>query len=912
MSTGCPDAEEFAALLAHTLDSERRAQIIDHAAACADCHVLITDVAGTDTVASVDAHADTRAPGDAAPVRELIASVLQVHQRRGKIGRYHLLEIVGRGGMGVVWGAWDPELARRVALKLVHPTMDAARDLILAEGQALGKLSHPNVVPIYDVGVIDDQVYLVMEWVQGTTLRAYAGSPCSQRDLLDAYRQAGEGLAAAHRAGLIHRDFKPDNAIRGDDGRVRVLDFGLARSHAQEPEAVKRLAGTPRYMPPEQAAGDKVTPAADQYAFAFSLQEALTRTLGDRTLEVPSWMTGILARGTAPTPADRFPSMRDLLRALSRDPATIWRRRGIAAAAVATAAIAFVVGRAHSDAAPTCTGSAAEIARSWNPSMRGALVAHVRGLSAFGVGEAARLGDELDRYSAAWADEHHRACIAHESGELPPTLYERRIGCLARSKAALTAVAELMAHVGGDDLAPALIAARSLPSATGCTAGDASLVPPPPQASAIQVAIVEPMVERAIVLSIAGWGDALTLAKAGVEAAEKTGYAPLIARALVAQGRAELALNTGEVSERQPFEHALDLALRNGDDVLAVESYARLIYAVLRYRGDVVGNWSVMEAIAARTGTLGRFGRALLYNNKAAARIAANDRAGARALLHQALTAYPIDTSASSLSPTEKPLELISVLHNLAQVADDPAEREARIRQVVEQRKTVLGAKHPSTLGAWITTGTLIRNPDAAAAALQTALDGYRQWHPQFEAEIAELSLERGWLEDGRGDTATARAAMAAAAKDPLSPRSRATATIAAAYLQITAGDHVHDAIQAMQALALARLAGDPPWWYRSEAADAYVTAALGWEHLGRPDDAEPCWTSALTQLELTEQPIVERRLARVRAKLAQRWIGSKPDDARRLAREAIDWYRAAGGYETALAALVPIVTDRR
>ncbi|MGH9888288.1 MAG: hypothetical protein ACREBE_22330, partial [bacterium] len=548
-----------------------------------------------------------------------------------------------------------------------------------------------------------------------------------------------------------------------------------------------------------------------------------------------------------------FPSMRDLLRALSRDPATIWRRRGIAAAAAATAAVAFVVGRAHSDAAPTCVGSSAEIARSWNPAVRTAMVAHVRGLSPFGAGEAIRLGDELDRYSAAWADEHHRACAAHESGELPSTLYERRIGCLARNKAALTTVAEVMTQVAAADLAPALVAARSLPSATGCTAGDASLVPPPPEAAALQVAVVEPLVERAIVLSIAGWSDAVPLAKASVEAAEKIGYTPLIARALVAQGRAELALNTGELPERQPFEHALDLALRSGDDVLAVEAYARLIFAVQRYSGDVVDNWSVMEAIAARTGTLGRFGRALLYNNKAVARIAANDRAGARALLQQALAAYPIDASASSLSPTDKPLELISVLHNLAQVADDPAEREARIRQVVEQREAVLGAKHPKTLSAWFTAGTLIRNPDAAAAALQTALDGYRQWHPQLAAEIAKLAFERAWLADDRGDVPAARAAMVVAATDPLSPRSPDLGAIAAAYLRITAGDHVDDAAQAMQAVAAAGLVDTPAWWTRALLADAFITSALGWERLGRQGDAERCWSGALTQLELVK-----------------------------------------------------------
>src|SRR4029079_11144481 len=144
--------------------------------------------------------------------------------------------------------------------------------------QALGKLSHPNVVPIYDVGVIDDQVYLVMEWVPGITLRAYAKTPCSQRDLIDAYRQPGEGLAAAHRAGLIHRDFKPDNAIRGDDGRVRVLDFGLVRADltdvATGDPTSTRGVGTPKYMAPEQAGGSSVTAAVDQYAFCVSLRES--------------------------------------------------------------------------------------------------------------------------------------------------------------------------------------------------------------------------------------------------------------------------------------------------------------------------------------------------------------------------------------------------------------------------------------------------------------------------------------------------------------------------------------------------------------------------------------------------------------------------------------------------------------
>src|SRR5215467_686175 len=161
--------------------------------------------------------------------RARIGNKLFAKTEKVNLGRYHLLEMVGAGGMGVVWGAWDPELERRVAIKLLDATIPAARDRIVHEGQALARLSHPNVVPIYDVGVVDDQVYLVMEWVRGQNLRHYCREPHTVGELIAVYRAAGEGLAAAHRAGLIHRDFKPENAMLGDDGRVRVLDFGLAR-----------------------------------------------------------------------------------------------------------------------------------------------------------------------------------------------------------------------------------------------------------------------------------------------------------------------------------------------------------------------------------------------------------------------------------------------------------------------------------------------------------------------------------------------------------------------------------------------------------------------------------------------------------------------------------------------------------
>ena len=181
------------------------------------------------------------------------------------LGRFRVLERLGGGGMGVVYAAYDPELDRGVALKTVH-VPDIGRDIALAEAKALARLAHPNVVPVFDVGASGEHVYIVMELVRGETLGAWVqgkGLP----EVLDVYRQAGQALAAAHAAGLVHRDFKPDNAIVGTDGRVRVVDFGLACEAAPdaatnaatgaaggETSSPVRVGGTPRYMgEPKQA-----------------------------------------------------------------------------------------------------------------------------------------------------------------------------------------------------------------------------------------------------------------------------------------------------------------------------------------------------------------------------------------------------------------------------------------------------------------------------------------------------------------------------------------------------------------------------------------------------------------------------------------------------------------------------------
>ncbi len=242
------------------------------------------------------------------------------------LGRYRVLDRLGHSGMGVVYAAYDPQLDRSVALKTVH-IPKRGREPSMEEAKALAKLSHPNIVPVFDVGFESDQLYIVMELVRGQTLREWSVGK-DLRAILDAYRQAGQALAAEHDAKLIHRGFKPDSALVGLDGRVRVVGFGLACETLSPNDiasaALREAAGTPKYLAPEQRQRGVITTAADQYSFSVALAEALHTPL-------PGWIEAVGVRGCAHEPSQRFASMHDLLRALSRDP--MRRRRRIAMAA---------------------------------------------------------------------------------------------------------------------------------------------------------------------------------------------------------------------------------------------------------------------------------------------------------------------------------------------------------------------------------------------------------------------------------------------------------------------------------------------------------------------------------------------------------------------------------------------------
>lgn len=301
--------------------------------------------------------------------------------RLGTIDRYALARVLGQGGMGIVYEAWDTRLEREVALKLITPRAghdDEAQARLVREARMMATLAHPNIVQAYDVGVADGRVYVAMQLVRGTTLRAWSEDPARTfAERLRVLIAAGRGLEAAHAAQVVHRDFKPDNVLIGATGVPQVTDFGIARRlpSGEEAEALAEtrltqtgaVLGTPAYMAPEQAHGLVPTAAADQFSFCVTAYELLagqrpfagatamavlanilTGTIHAAPAEA-AWPIGLrqaLRRGLSVEPRDRFPTMAELLAALERAALPPRRRSVVRRIVIAASVLALSAGAA--------------------------------------------------------------------------------------------------------------------------------------------------------------------------------------------------------------------------------------------------------------------------------------------------------------------------------------------------------------------------------------------------------------------------------------------------------------------------------------------------------------------------------------------------------------------------------------
>ncbi|MCX4246689.1 protein kinase domain-containing protein [Paraliomyxa miuraensis] len=454
---------------------------------------------------------------DAAEQARVFEALFEVPAERPWLGRYEVLGIVGRGGMGVVLEAFDRTLNRRIALKVLLPELDTQR--LLREAQALAKLSHPNVVQVYEAGVVEDQAFIAMELVEGQSLREWLREEPrpSWRDCVEVFLQVGEGLAAAHAAGLVHRDFKPDNAIIDDHGRVRVLDFGLARQLDGPAESITEQRSAPRfepeleptvleasltrsgtvlgtleYMPLEQLDGREADARSDQFSFCVALFEALH---GERPFEdgsrqervtalqegrmrppppgnrVPNAVRDVVLRGLAASPDERWPSMDALLARLRRltSPRSGWRwLTSMGLAGTMAAGVALWPRMGPCDALHDA-GFAA-----WDEPARAAVE---QGLLAVELPFAPKVWEQtrqaLDRYAATWSDARLQACeAAHVDHTIGLQTYELRLACLDRRQERASALVQQLVTANAPTLARAIQAVQALPPIEPCNDGE--------------------------------------------------------------------------------------------------------------------------------------------------------------------------------------------------------------------------------------------------------------------------------------------------------------------------------------------------------------------------------------------------------------------------------------------------------
>ncbi len=506
------------------------------------------------------------------------------------IGGYIVLGFLGRGGGGLVLSGHDPSLDRRVALKLVRPgdgSTDPGR--LLDEAQALARLSHPNVVSVYEVGAFGDHVFIAMEQIDGADLARWCHEQRpGQAAIIAAYVEAGRGLAAAHAAGITHGDFKPRNAVIGTDGRVRLIDFGLARTAADENQE-NAPAGTPAYMAPERLQGAAANPAADQYSFCMALHHALTGKLLGEGEEpgpgLPRWLARLLRRGLAVRPDDRHPSMNELVDALGQDRAGRQRRRLGLVGAVALAGLITWSATPGSETQAACPGSEPLVTGAWNQARR---VELERSLAARGV-DPRRAIAAIDGYFTGWVALRDRGCrkVRIERTE-SDTLLELRNGCLddrlRDARVALEVIVD--PRVTGYR---ATQAAMSLPDIGQCDNRDwllARVKPPDDPEVTTETERIRTLLARSVELFLAGlYDEAEQVGAQADRAARAIDYQPVRAEAAFRLGH--LLAWTGAIERSEPLlREAVRLALRSRHYETAARAWGSLIWLLGATRGD--------------------------------------------------------------------------------------------------------------------------------------------------------------------------------------------------------------------------------------------------------------------------------------------------------------------------------------
>ncbi len=739
-----------------------------------------------------------------------------------RVGRYVLIRRIGAGGMGVVFAAYDPQLDRRVAIKLLRAELVATpgsngRERTLREARALARLIHPGIVAVHDAGFHRGELYIVMELVEGESVRDWlAASPRAVAAIVDVFRQAAIGLGAAHAQQMVHRDFKPDNVLIGKDGRVRVADFGLVHiadasnqdsATANAPDGARPAAGpapakdapfaatpaltvtgafmgTPAYMAPEQLDGLDVDARADQYAFGLSLWGALfgaspwkTTELGPRRKEmaagpptepattnpVPAWLRAIVRRTLAPAPVDRFLSMTAVVAAIDRG---LSRRRRLTAALAGGAITALVAGAIavstfRTVAPAPCGDGPALIADGWGPGRAGELRAR---LVARGVDARAfdPLLGRLDDYARSWVRGHREACRATriERSQTEEVL-DQRMACLDVARLSMRAVAAAIADGKLDDPGQRAVG-DDLPALDSCADRDSlrGSQPRPTTLAADQLdTAVAQMLDAKLAVYEVRRADGTLRSEAALRVARATGWAPLISDAALIHG--ELLRLDEHYDQARPFyDEALREGLRGSPSSAQAEVMASLGYLeLLRDHREEAQQW-IDRAMALLTRLHRPHDLELLVLDDAfAVALATSDLVHARAFADREVALTADLTGVDRRRHAEALLDA----GRLAAADGRYADAVTTIDQAIATAAEALGAENP-----WLAYAleqelepliALGRTADARAA-VERAIALRRPVFGADDPMAVELLSMLGAIAQKRGDLASARAAF--------------------------------------------------------------------------------------------------------------------------------------------------------
>lgn len=691
-----------------------------------------------------------------------------------RFGRYRALRRLGSGGMGVVYLAYDPDLDRRVAVKLLRSDVDdpESRARLLREAHAMARVIHPNLVAVHDVGLHEGNVFIAMEYVDGGSLREWLDSRAhGWRDVLRVIGAAGRGLAAAHDSGLVHRDFKPDNVLLDAKGRVVVADFGLARSVASgggdgitgrspsAPDAAPDLTtmaltvdgallGTPHYMAPEQFRGRAVDARSDQFAFCVVLWEALHRVrpfAGDnivdlaanviahrirddepRVRNVPRWLDAIVLRGMSSDPDRRWPTMDALLAELDRGGRRVRARRVLAAAGAGTSLL--VAGALHYHlenrrAEEACADEAGSIADVW-PGPADGVRRRVRAAieaarSPIGEQTSARVEERLEVWTREWLDARRQTCewtTVSESWSAEMGLLADR--CLERRRLDLQALIEVLEDADRGIVQFAVSAIEELARPHACT--DERRLPRSWDRKEVDdgdawILMFEQRLARAQALFVAGrYVDAAVEGEEIASEAESIGNQPVEARARLLTGRSLERAGRDPSTVESNLESAYFLALASGDFATAAGAASHLAYHLRRIRNPEAYRWArAAESLWQLEPDVPSVLRATSKSHMGLVLQEDSERREA------ALESFEDALAEMEAAVGDEHPLVAGILSNLGRLSglQTGADRDRAIEllsRAVKIREDVLGADHPDVAGLLLNLGSMMADQGEA------------------------------------------------------------------------------------------------------------------------------------------------------------------------------------------------------